>query len=120
MPTDCTTFEALIVRAGIDPLPPEETARLEIHLRRCDRCRTYRQALTQLPAALRIEEDAPPADPALLMAARQRMHARRGRLGFPFCLLPAVILVHNSGDQWDVDKSFLYSLRINVPRARGC
>ena len=96
MRTDCHDIRQalgpfLAKELAADPLSPEATSRVEIHLASCDECRRFRARLERLDALLAAPAPELSRDEIQLMALRARETSRRSRSVARFAAAAAVV-----------------------------
>ena len=75
----CDEIERLLIKRGFDELTQQESLLLEDHLRSCDSCRCYQNALSNLQDSMRIGTEKLAPDPAIRESIIRRMEALRPR-----------------------------------------
>lgn len=70
----CEEVEHLLVKKDVDGLTPEENLLLEDHLKWCERCRSYQNALSNVRNSVQIDsEEKLIPDPAICQSIIRRM-----------------------------------------------
>jgi hypothetical protein len=74
----CDEVERLLIKKDVDGLTPEENLLLEDHLKSCERCRSYQNALLNVQNSIQMDsEEKLIPDPAIRQNIIQRMKTLR-------------------------------------------